>query len=463
MFSVVMREKNLDERFIEIFNDYNKYLKDNRLVDYHDQNSDALKYLSLNPHIVREYKKQYQYICVDEAQDTNQVQYELIKTLAGKNPNLFMVGDEDQSIYGFNGAFPDSLLSFDKDYPDARILMLEQNFRSTPEIVDKARAFIDGNRNRKQKAMFSKREHGAEVTKIDVRDMSEQAQYLVSELKEAKNDTVVLYRENVTGLVLAYHLHENGIPFYFLKEKVDGFTASSYKKAISFLKIVNDSKDYKAFEDIYPTIHYNIYEKAYRYVCDEIRNNESDNVLQCLRDYVDNKPFRDNANVKFSINKAIEAMNTAKKASLYEAIEIACKYVIKDSFQASKVFNIFCAIADPEDTIQKFLSKISLIESIVNQKNESDDKEGIALSSIHAAKGLEFDTVYLADIYDKVCPRTLSGEDNGLYEEERRILYVGMTRAKNRLIFINSLDKNSEFIREIFEGIKKPRVFRVTK
>jgi len=132
-------------------------------------------------------------------------------------------------------------------------------------------------------------------------------------------------------------------------------------------------------------------------------------------------------------------------------------------FQKKKVSYVFCAIADHNDTVSSFLEKISTIEEIVKQKNEKEEKEGVALSSIHASKGLEFETVYLADIYDKVCPRTLSGEDNVLYEEERRILYVAMTRAKNKLVFINAMDKNSEFIDEIFNGKRKPRVFRVTR
>ncbi|MBR0419287.1 MAG: ATP-dependent helicase [Erysipelotrichaceae bacterium] len=155
-------------------------------------------------------------------------------------------------------------------------------------------------------------------------------------------------------------------------------------------------------------------------------------------------------------------MSKAKKSKIYGAIEVVCKYLIKDEFQQKKVFNILCAIADPEDTIPMFLNRISMIESIVKQKNDEEEKKGSALSSIHAAKGLEFNTVYLADVYDKVCPRVLSNEDHKLYEEERRILYVGMTRAKDKLEFINALDKKSEFIEEIINGKRKPRVFRAT-
>lgn len=156
MFQEVIREKNLGENFKVIFDSYNLKLRENNLVDFNDQNSKALEFLQKNPHIVREYKKQYQYICVDEAQDTNQVQYELIKILAGKDPNLFMVGDEDQSIYGFNGAYPELLLSFDKDFPSAKILKLEQNFRSTPQIVEKAKFFIDGTEEEIKRTCFRK-------------------------------------------------------------------------------------------------------------------------------------------------------------------------------------------------------------------------------------------------------------------------------------------------------------------
>src|SRR5699024_6569040 len=196
-----------------LYRSYQAELKRRGWMDYDDQMVFALQILRAVPAVLAHFQDQYRYLCVDESQDTSKIQHEIIRLLAGRSRNLFLVGDEDQSIYGFRAAFPQALTQFDKGYPDARVLYLEQNYRSTQPIVAAADQFIQRNQNRRPKHMRAVRGAGPQVQEISVYDRREQYRYLRGVAADCTAQTAVLYRDNDSALPLVDLLDRAGIPY----------------------------------------------------------------------------------------------------------------------------------------------------------------------------------------------------------------------------------------------------------
>ena len=446
----VIRDRNLSQHFKEIFDDYNNALKEENLIDFNDQNNYAYEFLRDDPKLLSWYRHRYQYICVDEAQDTNMIQNKLIKLLAGSNPNLFMVGDDDQSIYSFNGSCPEELYSFQKTYPGAKVFKIETNYRSTEKIVAFSKKFIDRNvENRSPKNMIAARSGGADVKGFRVEDMPFQARYIASRLKDNNRKTAVLYRENSTGIVLAYHLDKNNIPFCFAKDDVSMFNTGSFRKVINYLKLINDPTDINAFEMIYYDLDDTLTAKVFHKIKGLMKEDDDKDVIDHLIVYAEKY-----AKSYFSLSKfkkMKELTWKALKMPIKEIIEDACDFMLdKNEFQIKKTSNILYSLADKKDTLKTFMNKLSNLEKLINEKNTNKEKEGIILSTIHGSKGLEYDVVYIADLYDGVLPGKAAEQDEKLMSEEKRILYVGITRAKDELYILNMKDNHSDFFNRLF-------------
>lgn len=453
-FDQVVADKQLSPNFPLFFKLYNKKLKDENLIDFNDQNNLALQYLQEDPELLQKFQNRYRYICVDEAQDTNQVQYELIKLLAGKNPNLMMVGDEDQSIYGFNGSYPEALLNFRDEYDNPFILKLERNYRSTTEIVEASREFIDKNPKRSIKDMYSYRGSGNDVRIIDAENIIDQARIISENAKDNPEGMAVLYRENNSAVSVIYSLWKDNIPFHLIKNEIDVFSTSSFVKTLAMLKLVIYPRDFSSFYKIYRSIHINIYPSTAKNVCDIVSKTQRD-VMTVLHEYVQENSFKDKYIVLSNVEYAIRLLDEMKKVPIREAIAKACDFVIYNEVQRDKVSRILISISDENETLRDYLMKIETLKGVIAAGCNSN--EGIALSTFHSAKGLEFDKVYIIDMFDGICPSASALENRTMYLEDRRLFYVGMTRAINELNLIRFKNREDSFVDEINGYLSKRR------
>lgn len=230
--------ENVD--FAKVFEEYNKTLRAQNLMDYDDQMVYAYQILRKYPQVLEHFQQRYKYFCVDEAQDTSKIQHEIIALLCSESKNIFMVGDEDQSIYGFRAAYPEALMRFERSYENAKVLLMEENFRSSANIVTMADKFIKLNQNRHEKHMKTARSGGAEVAKIAVMDRRAQYKYLLQVAKNCDCETAVLYRDNDSALPLIDMMEREGIA-YRVRQVESGFFSSRIVRDIT--DIINFAKN----------------------------------------------------------------------------------------------------------------------------------------------------------------------------------------------------------------------------
>ena len=217
-------EKDAGCHLLTIYKAYCDELRSSQRMDYDDQMIYAYRLLRKSPELLSYYQNMFPYICVDEAQDTSKIQHEIIALLASKTENLFMVGDEDQSIYGFRAAYPEALLSFEKNHPNAKILLMEENFRSNANIVEAADTFIQKNTLRHEKHMKPAREIGTEIKEISLKSRSAQYPYLLKVAQSCNEQTAVLYRDNESAIPLVDLLERNNVPYRIRNAELSFFT-----------------------------------------------------------------------------------------------------------------------------------------------------------------------------------------------------------------------------------------------
>lgn len=445
----VIQERNVSKSFKEIFLEYNNGLKEKQLIDFNDQNILAYEHLRDNNILRSLYRNKYRYICVDEAQDTNEVQNRIIKLLAGNEANVFMVGDDDQSIYSFNGSCPEELYNFDKTYPGAKVFKIETNYRSTKRIVSFSNSFINKSRNNRiRKSIESVREEGNDIKDIRVPDMIHQALYVVDQLIDNDKDTAILYRENSTGIVMAYHLKKSNIPFCFAKDDISMFKTGSFRKVINYLKLLNDPRDIVAFELIYYDLDEDISPEGCYKMRHNILKNEGTDVFKELKDYANDYIY--SYYLRSKINEIENYMYSINTKTIDEIISDACEYMLEgNEFQIKKTRNILLSVSEIDDSLRSYIERLKGIEDMINDKNKEKDKQGVVLSTIHGSKGLEYSKVFVVDLYDGVFPTKASEKDAELLEEEKRVFYVAITRAKDELYILNMHDNHSSLFEDL--------------
>ncbi len=439
----------------EMFNDYCALLKSSRLMDFDDQMVFADYALQNDAELLDEYKRKYRYICVDEAQDTSKIQHKIIQRLA-KGNNLFMVGDEDQSIYGFRAAYPRALLNFRYDYINPYILRMETNYRSTKQIVDFAQKFISRNKGRYEKKMTSARDEGEDVSLVHVKTRVEQFNYLLDAAKNRQKKVAFLYRENNSAIVLIDLLLRNDIPFVLKKPEKNFFEDKTVSDIMAYLKLSLNCRDVEAFNQICNKGILYIKAKQRDYT---VRNclQKHISVFDALDDQMKYVPleYKDRAE-KFRI-----FMNAMNGLSPVSAIEHICdggykKYLEKNAFLDESDIDILKMIAAHEQNIGSFIKRIEELKAKYEQGFVSDDPNAVVLSTVHSSKGLEYDTVYIVDVYDGRFPSSMkntfsrSKDSADGEQEERRMFYVGITRAQNKLVLINIENRPSEYLAEMF-------------
>lgn len=437
-----------------IYREYCSKLKELQMIDYDDQMVYAYVMLKKIPWLLAHFQELYPYICVDEAQDTSKIQHAIIALLAARTENLFMVGDEDQSIYGFRAAYPEALLEFEQRHRDAKVLLMEENFRSDANIVAAADHFIQKNTLRHEKHMRASRESVQQIKEISVGTRKAQYAYLAKVAEGCTTETAVLYREHECALPLIDLLERKGIPYRMRNAELTFFTHRVVQDISNIIRLAADPADTELFLQVYYKLNTYIRRQLAQEIVkisQERQISVWDAAQQC--EGVDGY-------VKGSIRSIQTHMQHLLKEPPVRAIHRITQFMgYQDYLTRSEIkdtkLDTLRILAAMEDTPIRLLERLQELRQIMETK-EQDPACPLILSTIHASKGLEYDTVYLLDVIDGILPdqipkslKNAPKEDIEAYEEDRRLFYVGVTRAKNRLLVFTMKNQPSKFCMEL--------------
>lgn len=451
--------------FREIFVSYENFKRKNHLIDFDDMLTLSLQILKEDRYLLNKYRNKYDYIQVDEGQDTSKVQIEIIRTIAAPRNNVFVVADDDQSIYGFRGAFPRALLNFNKMYPSGKIFYMEENFRSSKNIVSVCNKFIKQNTLRYNKNLFTANKNIRPITIVKVENMLDQYDYLVQEIKEHEDykNTAILYRNNISAIGLIEFFERNSIPFYIRDSKIHFFNHWVVDDILSFLRLAHDDKDMETLEKIYFKMKGYIYKKYINYIKTlDCNISVFDRLMEYP--YLEDEYKSQIRELKYDFKKLsnlrpYEAISFIEKNLKYE------KYLRENSLKFGYTFDslktilyFLKIISSRTNNVYEFVGRLKYLDYLTQQSKESS--KGVTLSTVHSSKGLEYKNVYIIDLIDGEFPAANSVEafEKGnieALEEERRLFYVGMTRAKEVLDLITICNKNekrvenSRFVKEL--------------
>ena len=435
-----LRAADCDINIAAIYERYNRWLREQHLMDYDDQMVYALTILRKVPQVLEHFQEQYRYICVDEAQDTSRIQHTIIALLASKYDNLFMVGDEDQSIYGFRAACPEALINFEKEHRGVKVLLMEQNYRSGSGIVRAADRFIQKNTLRHAKHMVCAdgAADGPEVREVVLRSRKFQYNYLLRVADGCEEETAVLYRNNESAIPVVDLLERNNVPYRIRNAEVGFFTHRTVMDISNIIKLAYDPRDVDAFMAVYYKLGLYLNKETASLVCDLSRRLGMP-VLETAIRYADLKPMtlKSVRSIRTHLENLKDDRGDQAVLRIVRFMGYG-EYLANAGIRDSKIY-ILKALGAQTESPAELLDRIGYLEDIFRGK-ESDPDCSFILSTIHASKGLEYDTVYLMDVVDGLFPeevpvsmKYMQPDERRVFEEERRLFYVGMTRAKKRL------------------------------
>lgn len=476
-------DKTADMKISAIYKEYNTWLREQKLMDYDDQMVYAYTMLQRFPELLRLYQDKFPYLCVDEAQDTSKIQHAIIALLASKTENLFMVGDEDQSIYGFRAAYPEALLSFEKNHPGAKVLLMEENFRSGAGIVKAADTFIQKNTLRHKKHMRAIKDGEEVVKEIAVKTRDDQYRYLAAVAEncaaaradrvggrsdngtaDAYHTVAVLYRDHECALPLIDLLERKEIPYRMRNAEISFFTHRTVLDVLNIMKLAMHPKDAETFLQVYYKINTYIRKEDALQIA-RISETQDISVWNAAVRYhgLSDYTMSSVQNTRMHMQQLLtERGDKAVKRILYYMGYQ--EYLERCGLKADKI-EILRILGSREDSMAGLLQRLRELQDILTRK-ETDYSCNFILSTIHASKGLEYDTVYLMDVTDGILPAQMlknpekaSGEERENYEEERRLFYVGATRAKSEL-YVFTTGKPHSFCKELLSHPVTCRVKR---
>lgn len=435
--------------FPELYRQYNLTLKRQQWMDYDDQMVYAKTILERFPDVLVHFQNVFPYICVDESQDTSKIQHEIIRRLAQKTGNLFMVGDEDQSIYGFRAAYPDALMQFEQTYPDAHVLLMEKNYRSTPEILRLADSFIRKNHGRHPKTICPTRASGADVHLISAADRAAQYAWLAHMAAHENQQAAILYRNNDSALPLIDMLDRQKIAYRCRQMDDTFFTHRIVTDILDIISYAHDTRNADVFLRIYYKCGGGISKKAAEYACEKAKSSGKP-ILEELLHFPQLSPY-----ARDSVADLIDLLpqllqSTAERGlnSIWHELHYK-DYVEQQKLDTNKLETL-CLLAAAEPNLDAFTARLGQLQRLIARPSIASDT-GVLLSTIHSSKGLEYDTVYLLDVLDGILPAITDpkGAEEQRYQEERRLFYVAMTRAKNHLFLFSCRERHSAFISEV--------------
>lgn len=456
---ILQLEEEQELPLFQIYEAYCREMRNQSLMDYDDQMVYAYTMLRTNPEVRGYFQDMYRYICVDEAQDTSKIQHAIIALLAQRDKNLFMVGDEDQSIYGFRAAYPEALLDFEKVYPSAKMLLMEDNFRSNAKIVRAADGFIQKNELRHEKHMKPTRPAATDIRTISMKSRKSQYMYLAKVAEQCETETAVLYRDNESILPVVDLLERRGISYRIRNADLSFFSHKIVVDIQNIIHFAENPKDTDLFLQIYYKIGTFMNKAAAVEAC-QISAERDLSVLDAALRF---------CSIPAGTQRSCKSMQTHLEGLLSDNADRALYRIINFMGYAAylermnyddRKLEILKAIALNEISAPRLVERLQELAGLIREK-EPDWNSKFILSTIHSSKGLEYDTVYLMDAMDGIFPETVlrnrrqaDPEEIAQYEEERRLYYVGVTRAKNKLNIFTFQGKNT-FTDELL-GKKNP-------
>jgi len=429
----------------QVYEKYDLKLQKNNSVDFDDLLLLPIKLFQQNPKILEKYQDIYQYILIDEYQDTNEAQYILTKLISEKNRKITCVGDDSQSIYSFRGANYKNILNFEKDYKDAKIILLEQNYRSTSMILDAANQVIKNNKQRKDKNLWTARGKGEKIKYYRSYNEKDEAQYVIRKIKElmAKGteckDIAVLYRTNAQSRILEEEMLKENIPyrvigsFYFYSRK-------EIKDLLAYLRLIHNSKDNVSLLRVINTPKRGIGLKTIESLTEKADLNNisiyeaiSSGKELAFKNTIEKlKEISNELTLTELIDKVLDASGLKADLESEKSLEAEIRLENLEEFKSiTKSFEEREGLISLED----FLLEVSLISDVEEYK---DDPNRISLMTVHSVKGLEFDHVFVVGLEEGIFPHMNSLMENSELEEERRLFYVALTRAKDDLHLVNA-------------------------
>lgn len=436
-----------DKNIVKVYEKYLEKLKLNNSVDFDDLLILPIRLFREYPSVLESYQERYKYILIDEYQDTNECQYIFSKMLAKKYKNIFVVGDNDQAIYAFRGANYKNILNFEKDYPDCKTILLEENYRSTKTILNAANSVIKNNKLRKDKNLWSNNEEGELIKYIRTDGEKEEADYVAKEIKKLINegvnpvDIAILYRTNAQSRVMEEACLKNNIPykiigsFYFYNRK-------EIKDLICYLRLINNYKDDVSLLRVINVPKRKIGEKTIDNISNVALVNNS-----CLFDAINSGKELEFKNLILDLKEKCENL------SLTEMVELVLdKSGIKQELENEKSLDSEIRLENLEEfksitknyeeeygviSLDDFLNEISLVSDM---SEHQDGNNKVSLMTVHSVKGLEFDDVFVIGMEEGIFPHynAINEGTNSAIEEERRLCYVAITRAKKKLWLLNA-------------------------
>ncbi|MFA9492876.1 DNA helicase PcrA [Streptococcus sp. E17BB] len=476
---------------------YQAELRRSEAMDFDDLIMVTLRLFDEQPEVLSYYQNRYQYIHVDEYQDTNHAQYQLVKLLASRFRNICVVGDADQSIYGWRGADMQNILDFEKDYPEAKVVLLEENYRSTKTILQAANEVIKNNRNRRDKKLWTQNDDGGKLVYYRARDEHEEAIFVASQIDQAVRqdgrsfkDMAVLYRTNAQSRTIEEALLKADIP-YTMVGGTKFYNRKEIRDLIAYLNVIANPADNMSFERIvnepkrgvgpgtldkirdfaYPA-GLSLLEGASQVMLSGIKGKaaqalfELGNLLLNLRDRLDNYSLTELVETvldKTGYLSALELQNTLESQARVENIRefLSVTKNFDDKEETTEEIGL--------DKLSRFLNDLALIADTDDGDSQSAE---VTLMTLHAAKGLEFPLVFLIGMEEGVFPLSRATENPEELEEERRLAYVGITRAETQLYLTNAnartlfgklgYNRPSRFLNEIsadlldYQGLARP-------
>ena len=434
----------IDKIVVDVYYKYNERLIASAAVDFDDLLLMPVRLFEHNKEILEHYQERYKYILIDEYQDTNPVQYKLSKLLASKYKNIFVVGDMNQSIYAFRQADYHNIVNFEKDYANAKIIKLEHNYRSTNNILNAANDVISHNKERKDLRLYSDKGDGPKITYLRSYDEKHEISLVIDEINKLyldgyePKDVAILYRTNAQSRAIEEVFASKGIPYkiygsyYFYNRK-------EIKDLISYLKLIYNDKDEISLRRIINVPKRGIGDSAIKDI--ELRAN----LNQCsMYDALESKKELEFKDIIESIKKTSENLSLTElidevldKSGMKKELEDS--HLIEDETRLENLMEFKSITASYEErtgsvNLGDFLEEISLVS---DQANHTEDGNVVTLMTLHSAKGLEFPVVFMVGMEEGIFPHNMSiMEDN--IEEERRLCYVGITRAKEKLYLTNA-------------------------
>ena len=477
---------DFDEVAEKVYIEYEKNLRRSSVVDFDDLLILPIKLFDENKDILQKYQEQYKYIFIDEYQDTNRPQYILSKMISAKYKNITVVGDADQAIFTWRGADYKNILNFEKDYPNSKMVVLDENYRSTKKILEAANRVIKNNKLRKEKNLWTSNDEGEKIVYYRAFDEMDESNYVIKEIKKlldegvSPKDICILYRANAQSRNVEEAFLRNNIS-YRVVGSFAFYSRKEIKDLVAYLKLINNNKDDVSLLRIINYPKRGIGLKALENLELEASNSNK-SLFECL-----------SSGKELEFKNIIEDLSKAKDTmSLTDFIDLVLnKSGIKEDLENEKTLEADIRLENLEEfksitksveendgivSLSDFLDELSLVSDVNDQKNDSKDDK-VSLMTIHSVKGLEFDYVFIVGVEEGLFPHINCLESRDELEEERRLAYVAITRAKKKLFIINArsrllygkVDSNvpSRFIAEIgddlFDQIKKDGIIRDTQ